>query len=139
MDEDELSIIFDNSKQVQMSEYKPSVIYLDDEEINLILFREMFKKDFEVFTTTFPEEAIEFIKNNKVEFVFTDQRMPIMTGVEFLEILEGIEVPTSPKKVMISGYAPEGEVSEAIKKNLIDRFVDKPWTYDGLKNLIRTI
>lgn len=122
-----------------MSEYKPAVIYLDDEEINLLLFKEMFKKDFEVFTTTYPEEALEYLKNNNVEFVFTDQRMPIMTGVEFLRELEEMKVTRAPKKVMISGYAAEGEVSEAIEQNLIDRFVDKPWTYSGLKEVISAI
>ncbi|MEQ9467450.1 MAG: response regulator [Ekhidna sp.] len=122
-----------------MSESKPAVIYLDDEEINLLLFREMFKKDFEVFTTTYPEEALEYLKSHDVEFVFTDQRMPIMTGVAFLKELEEMKITTSPKKVMISGYAAEGEVSEALERNLIDRFVDKPWTYEGIKNVISTI
>lgn len=126
---------------MRVSESKPAVIYLDDEEINLLLFREMFKKDFEVFTTTYPEEALEYLKSHDVEYVFTDQRMPIMSGVEFLKELEEMKVATSakPKKVMISGYAAEGEVSEALERNLIDRFVDKPWTYEGLKNVISTI
>ncbi len=122
-----------------MSEIKPAVIYLDDEEINLLLFKEMFKKDFDVFTTTYPDEALEFVKNNDVKFVFTDQRMPIMTGVEFLRELEDMQVIGAPKKVMISGYAAEGEVGEAIQQNLIDRFIDKPWTYEGLKNVISAI
>ncbi|MEO9872063.1 response regulator [Ekhidna sp.] len=122
-----------------MSESKPAVVYLDDEEINLILFREMFKRDFDVFTTTYPQEALDYLKENNVEFVFTDQRMPIMTGVEFLKELEGSNIPAVPKKVMISGYAAEGDVSEAIEKNLIDRFIDKPWTYQGLKEVISTI
>ena len=117
----------------------PKVVYLDDEEINLLLFKEMFKKDFDVFTTTFPEEALEFVKNNHVEFVFTDQRMPLMSGVEFLKEMEEMQISASPKKVMISGYAAEGEVGEAIRTNLIDRFIDKPWTYDGLKSAISTI
>ncbi len=124
---------------MRMSENRPAVIYLDDEEINLLLFKEMFKKDFDVFTTTYPEEALEYLKSNDVEFVFTDQRMPIMTGVEFLRELEEMKTTAPPKKVMISGYAAEGEVSEAIEQNLIDRFVDKPWTYHGLKEVISAI
>jgi len=122
-----------------MSETKSKVVYLDDEEINLLLFKEMFKRDFDVFTTTFPEEALEYVKNNDVEFVFTDQRMPLMSGVEFLRNMEEMGISASPKKVMISGYAAEGEVSEAIQQNLIDRFIDKPWTYDGLKTAISTL
>ena len=47
-----------------MNDNKPSLIYLDDEEINLILFKEMFKKDFDIFTTTNPDKAIEHVKKN---------------------------------------------------------------------------
>ena len=121
-----------------MSESKSKVVYLDDEDINLLLFKEMFKRDFEVFTTTFPEEALEYVKSNEVEFVFTDQRMPLMSGVEFLKAMEEMGISSS-KKVMISGYAAEGEVSEAIQKNLIECFIDKPWTYEGVKTAINTI
>lgn len=122
-----------------MSEEKLSLIYLDDEEINLILFKEMFKKDFQIFTTTSPHEAIEYVSSNEIDFVLTDQLMPVMTGVEFLKELEGIEVPSNPKRIIISGYTKEGEVNEALEKKLIDRFVSKPWSYDKLKDLLLTI
>ena len=122
-----------------MSEQRLSLIYLDDEEINLILFKEMFKKDFQIFTTTSPHEAIDYVSNNEVDFVLTDQLMPVMTGVEFLRELEGINVPSNPKRIIISGYTKEGEVNEALEKKLIDRFVSKPWSYDKLKDLLLTI
>ena len=122
-----------------MSEEKLSLIYLDDEEINLILFKEMFKKDFQIFTTTSPHEAIEYVSNNAIDFVLTDQLMPVMTGVEFLKELEEKEVPSNPKRIIISGYTKEGEVNEALEKKLIDRFVSKPWSYDKLKDLLLTI
>ena len=72
-------------------------------------------------------------------FVLTDQLMPVMTGVEFLKELAGIEVPSNPKKIIISGYTREGEVNEALERKLIDRFVSKPWNYDKLKDLLLTI
>ena len=122
-----------------MSAEKLSLIYLDDEEINLILFKEMFKRDFDIFTTTSPHEAIDYVSRNEVDFVLTDQLMPVMTGVEFLKELDGITVPSNPKRIIISGYTKEGEVSEALEKKLIDRFVSKPWSYDKLKDLLLTI
>lgn len=122
-----------------MSSERLSLIYLDDEEINLILFKEMFKRDFDIHTTTNPHEAIEYVRNNDVDFVLTDQLMPVMTGVEFLRELEGIQVPSNPKKIIISGYTREGEVNEALERKLIDRFVSKPWNYDKLKDLLLTI
>lgn len=122
-----------------MSSERLSLIYLDDEEINLILFKEMFKRDFDIHTTTNPHEAIDYVRNNEVDFVLTDQLMPVMTGVEFLRELEGIQVPSNPKKIIISGYTREGEVNEALERKLIDRFVSKPWNYDKLKDLLLTI
>ena len=122
-----------------MSSERLSLIYLDDEEINLILFKEMFKKDFDIYTTTSPHEAIDYVVNNKLDFILTDQLMPVMTGVEFLRELEGIEYNSDPKKIIISGYTKEGEVSEAIERKMIDKFVSKPWSYDKLKDLLLTI
>ena len=122
-----------------MSTERMSLIYLDDEEINLILFKEMFKKDFDIYTTTSPHEAIDYVQQNEVDFILTDQLMPVMTGVEFLKELEGIEVPSNPKRIIISGYTKEGEVNEALERKLIDRFVSKPWSYDKLKDLLLTI
>ncbi len=122
-----------------MSAEKLSLIYLDDEEINLILFKEMFKKDFDIYTTTSPHEAIDYVVNNEIDFILTDQLMPVMTGVEFLLELEEMEFPANPKKIIISGYTKEGEVSEAIERKLIDKFVSKPWSYDKLKDLLLTI
>ncbi|GAB4231245.1 MAG: hypothetical protein Tsb0034_03450 [Ekhidna sp.] len=123
-----------------MSQERLSLIYLDDEEINLILFKEMFKKDFDIYTTTSPHEAIEYVTNHEIDFILTDQLMPVMTGVEFLRELEGIEFPSAgAKKIIISGYTKEGEVSEALERKLIDRFVSKPWSYDKLKDLLLTI
>jgi len=119
-----------------MSETKPTLIYLDDEEINLILFREMFKKDFEIFTTTNPGEAIEHVKSNTPEYVLTDQLMPIMTGVEFLKTLKSQEAAPESMKVIISGFTQEGEVDEALETQLIDHFVSKPWSYQNLKDLL---
>lgn len=108
------------------------LIYLDDEEINLMFFREMFKNDFSIYTTSSPAEAIEYLKKNEVEFVLTDQLMPEMTGVEFLQTLKEQKIAEAPYKIMVSGYAKAGEVSEAIQSRLIDEFISKPWSYEGV-------
>lgn len=116
---------------------KPTLIYVDDEDINLMLFREMFKKDFEIWTTSSGVDALEYLRKNQVDFVVTDQLMPIMTGVQFLKKMRD-ELPeyAPKKKVMISGFTKEGEVAEALDTNLIDHFVTKPWKYDKLKEIL---
>ncbi len=119
-----------------MSEIKPSLIYLDDEEINLILFREMFKKDFDIFTTTSPNDAIDYVKSHDLDYILTDQLMPVMTGVEYLKELKELGVSDDSMKVIISGFTQEGEVDEALETKLIDSFVSKPWSYQNLKDLL---
>ena len=122
-----------------MSEIKPSLIYLDDEEINLILFKEMFKKDFDITTTTSPTDAIDYVKKNSLDYILTDQLMPVMTGVEYLKELKRLEISDNSMKVIISGFTQEGEVDEALETKLIDHFVSKPWSYQNLKELLLTI
>lgn len=122
-----------------MTEKKQRIIYLDDEEINLLLFKEMFKGDYDIYTTTSPDEAYRYLSANEVDYIFTDQMMPNKTGVEFLRDLASVEVKSEPKKVMVSGYTQEGEVSEALDQKLIDLFISKPWTYDYVKNQLSTI
>lgn len=121
-----------------MSDTKPSLIYLDDEEINLLLFKEMFKRDFDVFTTSSAETAIDYVRNNEVDYILTDQLMPVMTGVQFLEKLKEFDLPSQPMKIIISGFTQEGDVDRALKTNLIDHFVSKPWSYQNLKDLLLT-
>ena len=118
---------------------KPHLIYLDDEEINLMFFREMFKLDFDIFTTSSPLEAIEYLKNNEVDFVLTDQLMPEMTGVQFLKKLKAEKITTDSTKIMVSGYAKAGEVKAAMDSKLIREFVSKPWSYDGIVNLLKEL
>lgn len=119
-----------------MSDSKPFLLYLDDEEINLIIFKEMFKKDFEIVTTQSQEEAIEHARNHHLDFILTDQLMPNMTGVEFLKELKFRKIAVGAVKVIISGFTKEGDVNEALKSKLIEHFISKPWSYPDLKHLL---
>lgn len=122
-----------------MEQSKRKVIYLDDEEINLLLFKEMFKRDFDIYTTSSPQQAIDHIIDNELDIILTDQLMPVMTGVEFLQKLVEMKIQNLPRRVMISGYSQEGEVNQAIENGFLDKFVSKPWTYEGLKEVLETI
>ena len=115
----------------------PTLIYVDDEEINLMLFREMFKNDFDIWTTSSAPDALDYLNENKTDFVVTDQIMPKMTGVQFLREMRNLFPDFNPKKViMISGYTKEGEIEAALNDKLIDFFVSKPWKYEKLKELL---
>lgn len=115
---------------------KPSIIYIDDDEINLILFRELFIEDFEITTYVSGLEALEYLKTTKVDYILTDQQMPVITGIEFLWELKKICPDQMPRRIMVSGTYKPKEVKQALRKNLMDGFIAKPWTYDALKKII---
>ena len=62
-----------------------TIIYVDDEEQNLISFRASFRRDYKILTAISGQEAIDILKENNVHLIITDQRMPEMTGIQFLE------------------------------------------------------
>src|SRR5690606_15548537 len=63
------------------------VLYVDDEEGNLMAFRASFRRDFDVQVAKSAEEALAWLEVNRVHVVISDQRMPGMTGAEFLGIV----------------------------------------------------
>lgn len=67
-----------------MNNDKISILYVDDEENNLISFKATFRLKYKVYTATSGAEAIEILEKNLIHVIITDQRMPNMTGVEFL-------------------------------------------------------
>lgn len=119
-----------------MTESKLKLIYVDDEHINLLLFEKMFKNDFIVHTESSALSALEYIKQNEIDLVVTDQIMPVMTGLEFLAELQKIMPDNQIKRVMVSGYSPEEAVNEALENNLLHAFVSKPWRYQSLKDIL---
>ncbi|MCS6796665.1 MAG: response regulator, partial [Raineya sp.] len=64
---------------------KPSVLYIDDEQSNLDIFRISFKKDYNIFTAYEPEQAFEILRTQNIDIIIADQQMPGMTGTQFLE------------------------------------------------------
>src|SRR5205085_10455374 len=66
-----------------------NVLYVDDEVNNLNSFRAALRRNYSVFTAISGEEGIEIITKNDIHVVVTDQRMPNMTGVQFLQHIPG--------------------------------------------------
>jgi response regulator RpfG family c-di-GMP phosphodiesterase len=109
---------------------KISILYVDDELNNLVSFKAVFRIKYNVLTAISGDEAINILRNNLVHIIVTDQRMPKMTGVEFLEsILE--EFP-DPIRILLTGYADMNAVIDAINKGKIFHYLTKPWNEEEL-------
>lgn len=109
---------------------KINILYVDDELNNLISFKAAFRIKYNILTAISGEEAIKILKKNEVNIIITDQRMPQMTGVEFLEnILH--EYP-DPIRILLTGYADMNAVIDAINKGKIFHYLTKPWNEEEL-------
>ena len=111
-----------------------SILYVDDEPDNLLAFRSVFRRSFDVLTATGGAEAIEILKTKPVHLLLSDQRMPQMTGVELCETV----MQTNPTtiRIIVTGYSEMKPIEDAIKEGKVARYITKPWDVDELKGLL---
>jgi response regulator RpfG family c-di-GMP phosphodiesterase len=117
-----------------MNNDKISILYVDDEENNLISFKATFRLKYNVFIAISGADAIDILEKNLIHVIITDQRMPNMTGVEFLEKV--IEKFTDPIRILLTGYTDMNAVVDAINKGKIFHYLTKPWNEEELDKTI---
>ena len=113
---------------------KYSILYVDDEETNLRVFKSNFRRFFKIHTAVTPFEAIEMLKENEVQVIITDQRMPDMTGTEFLEKI----LPDFPDviKIILTGFTDIEAIKDGINRCGIYKYITKPWNFDEMKAVL---
>jgi|GEM_PF-1765224 len=113
---------------------KYNILYVDDEEINLKVFESDFRREFNVFKAISPKEGFKIIEKNKIQVVISDQRMPEMSGIEFLKKVKS-ENPII-KLIILTGYTDYEVLKEAINRNVLWGYLNKPYDYENLKSVI---
>lgn len=111
------------------------ILYIDDEEINLQAFKSTFKRDFKILLALSAKEAREILKEEEVDIIITDQRMPVETGLDFLVSI--MPYYNDPIRILLTAYTDIQVVNEAIQKGIIYHYLTKPWDEDYLRNIIR--
>lgn len=112
-----------------------NILYVDDEQGNLLAFVATFRKFYDnIYTVTSAKEGIEIMRKHPIDVVLTDQRMPDMTGVQFLEAITP-EFPDTPH-LIVTGFTDIDAVINAINSARVFRFIKKPWDKDELKRYI---
>ena len=114
---------------------KICVLYVDDEENNLNSFRAYFRKEYEVFTANNLIDAFHILENCNIPIIISDQRMPSITGIEFLE--QTIEKCPDSLRVLVTAYADMDLVIGAVNRGQINKFIQKPWNWDELSLSIK--
>lgn len=108
------------------------ILYIDDKEANLHAFKALLRRDYQVYTATDPNEAIDVIQEEEVALVVADYKMPKMTGVAFLEKVRQ-EFPGTVR-ILLSGHADINAVIESVNRGEVFRFIKKPWIEQLLLN-----
>lgn len=114
---------------------RATVAIVDDEIDVLRSLRDLLRLDFEVLTFTEAEEALAELGRREVAAVLSDQRMPRMTGVEFLSKVRTLCPETT--RLLFTGYADQKAVIDAINEGRVFRYISKPWDPDELPGILR--
>jgi response regulator RpfG family c-di-GMP phosphodiesterase len=113
---------------------RPKVLYLDDDDANLVTFRANFREQFEVFVTNNPVEAYNLIFEHKIQIAITDHNMPAMSGVEFLESISR-DFP-DVQRILLTGYTELVPVMEAVNKGKVFRILTKPFNMKEISKMV---
>ena len=109
----------------------PPILYIDDEQDNLTVFYSAFRRNFNVYIANSALEGLEIMKKYTIHLVIADQRMPEMTGIEFLEKIK--EKYPDCIRMVLTGFTDVEAIIQAINKGRVYRYITKPWSKDELK------
>ena len=107
------------------------VLYVDDEINNLNSFKAAFRRDFSIYTASSAAEGRRVLDGNEIGVIITDQRMPVTTGIEFLESV----LHTNPDtiRILLTGFSDSNAVIDAINRGQVYKYLVKPWQNDELR------
>ena len=108
----------------------PTVLVVDDEVRSLEALRRTLEEDFEVFTASSAEQAQGVMEREWVQIIVCDQRMPGMTGVEFLKGVRSQWPDTL--RIILSGYTDAEDIITGVNEAGIYQYLMKPWQPDQL-------
>jgi len=136
--ETELEVLFPDSEDGQIeldkSVRRACILAVDDEERILNGLKSLFRMRYHVFTTTDPNQALDFIKRYKINVIISDQRMPIMLGVEFLR--QAREITPNSVRILLTGYSDLASIVGSINDGEVYRFISKPWNNQELQQTV---
>ena len=112
-----------------------NVLFLDDEDTVLNAVKRTFANElYGVAVAKNPMEAMAIIAANKVKVVLSDQRMPDLSGVEFLNMVK--EKDPKIVRILFTAYSDVEAIEAAINTVQVFRFINKPWNPDELKSAV---
>lgn len=111
---------------------RPTLLLVDDEDSILSALKRVLRREpYQVLTANGGEAGLAELARGKVDVIVSDQRMPNMSGVEFLRRAK--ELYPDTVRIVLSGYSDLQSITDAINEGAIYKFLSKPWDDDVLK------
>src|SRR5215831_657895 len=113
-----------------VSNYRCSLLVVDDEAYITSTLSSLLSPEFEVVTADSAVTAQEIFRNREIDIILTDQKMPRTSGVQLLEWVRRHSPRTI--RLLMTGFAELQEAVEAINRGQVFRYLFKPWRADEL-------
>lgn len=119
-----------------MSNFKCSLLVVDDEPYILATLSSLLSNDFEVLTAESAEVAQDILQKREVDLVLSDQKMPRQSGIQLLEWVRQHHPKTI--RLLMTGFAELEEAVDAINRGQVFRYLFKPWRADELLEVLHS-
>lgn len=113
---------------------RPKILFLDDEQRIVNTLAALFRYKYQVFTATDGAQALAIMRQHHVHVVVSDQRMPEMTGVEFLRQAKAVS-PDSVR-ILLTGFSDLSAIIDSVNDGEVYRFLSKPWGNQEIQAVI---
>lgn len=114
--------------------HRPRLLFVDDEQRVLNSMRIMFRRQFDLFLASHGAEALDIVRDQDIDVIVADHRMPKMTGVEVLSQVRTMSPRTV--RILLTGYADLDSVEGSINESEVFRFLTKPCAPKQLRETI---
>jgi response regulator RpfG family c-di-GMP phosphodiesterase len=120
----------------ELAQRSRTILLVDDENNIISALKRTLRRDgYSILTANSGKEGLALLTQYEVGVIVSDQRMPLMSGVEFLRKVKLLYPKTL--RIVLSGYTELESVTGAINEGAICKFLTKPWDDDLLRDNIR--
>jgi len=111
------------------------LLFVDDEPLMLQSLSLLFSDAYIVHTAQSGAQGLEILKRHTIDVIVSDQRMPQMSGIDFLRCAK--EISPNSIRILMTGYADLQAIVDSVNVGEIFRYVYKPWNAEKLKETVR--
>ncbi len=112
------------------------ILVVDDERDILRNFELACGDEFTILTADGGAAGLRVLEQKNVAVIVADQRMPEMSGVQFLE--RSMSIRPDAVRIILTGYVDNEALVRAVNRTRIFRYVSKPWDHDDLRDTLRS-